>query len=425
MKNVLVFPCGSEIGLEIYKSVNYSTHFKLYGGSSVDDHGKFVYENYIGNLPNIDDELFVKKLNKAIKENNIDYIFPAHDSVVLKLSQEHKNGKLACRVITSPYETCDVARSKIKTYELFSDVMDVPKLYESADEVKEKNFPVFLKPDVGQGSKGTQIARSHEDINFYLNKDPSLMILEYLPGSEYTVDCLTDSRGTLLFAQARERKRVSNGISVSSSVVDDEQFYEIAKKINNKVKFIGAWFYQVKENTSGKYALLEIAPRIAGTMGLSRAKGVNLPLLSLFLAEGFNVEVVKNSYNVEIDRALQNRYKHNIEYSHVYLDFDDLLIFENQVNTSVVSLLYQCINKGVKLHLITRHTDNLDVTLSRYRLNGLFDEIIWLKNKEKKSDYIKYADSIFIDDSHAERKDVVDNLGIPVFDAHNIESLLL
>jgi hypothetical protein len=36
-KNVLVFPCGSEIGLEIHKSLSYSTHFTLVGGSSVDD----------------------------------------------------------------------------------------------------------------------------------------------------------------------------------------------------------------------------------------------------------------------------------------------------------------------------------------------------------------------------------------------------
>ena len=42
MKNILVFPCGSEIALEIYRSLRYSTHFKLIGANSLDDHGKFV-----------------------------------------------------------------------------------------------------------------------------------------------------------------------------------------------------------------------------------------------------------------------------------------------------------------------------------------------------------------------------------------------
>jgi hypothetical protein len=49
-KKILVFPCGSEIGLEIYRAMRYSTHFTLAGASSVDDHGKFVYEEYYGGL---------------------------------------------------------------------------------------------------------------------------------------------------------------------------------------------------------------------------------------------------------------------------------------------------------------------------------------------------------------------------------------
>ena len=57
MKNVLVFPCGSEIGLEIHNSLKYSKDFKLYGGSSVDDHGKFVYENYISGHPYYSSEI--------------------------------------------------------------------------------------------------------------------------------------------------------------------------------------------------------------------------------------------------------------------------------------------------------------------------------------------------------------------------------
>ena len=41
--NILVFPCGSEIGLEINNALKWSTHIELFGASSVDDHGKYVY----------------------------------------------------------------------------------------------------------------------------------------------------------------------------------------------------------------------------------------------------------------------------------------------------------------------------------------------------------------------------------------------
>jgi len=57
MKRVLVFPCGSEIGLEINKALGHSIHFELIGASSVpSNHGKFVYKNYIEGIPYIDDE---------------------------------------------------------------------------------------------------------------------------------------------------------------------------------------------------------------------------------------------------------------------------------------------------------------------------------------------------------------------------------
>lgn len=49
--NILVFPCGSEIALELHRSLKFSRHITLFGANSVDDHGKFVFENYIGGLP--------------------------------------------------------------------------------------------------------------------------------------------------------------------------------------------------------------------------------------------------------------------------------------------------------------------------------------------------------------------------------------
>jgi NADPH:quinone reductase-like Zn-dependent oxidoreductase len=82
-KNVLVFPCGSEIGLEIVKSLRKTIHFKIFGASSVDDHGRFVCKNYIENVPYVEDENFIKKINEIVKKHKIDFIFPAHDSVVL------------------------------------------------------------------------------------------------------------------------------------------------------------------------------------------------------------------------------------------------------------------------------------------------------------------------------------------------------
>lgn len=424
MKNVLVFPCGSEIGLELHRALAYSTHFTLVGGSSVEDHGRFVYQNYVDGLPFVDDPAFTDKINQLVDEHNIDFIFPAHDSVVLKLAQEKAKGSLHCDVITSPVETCEIARSKRKSYEFFDGIIPTPRVYQDADAIRSSDFPIFLKPDVGQGSKGTQTVHTPEEIAFYCKKDPSLLLLEHLPDNEYTIDCFTNKDGKLLFCEGRQRSRIANGISVRSTRVLDDRFKDLAQKINGCLPFRGVWFFQVKERADKEFVLMEIAPRVAGTMGLSRCKGVNLALLSLFDAMGYDVDIFENDYVMTIDRALQNRYEHNIKYKHVYLDLDDLVIFEGKVNPQVMAFVFQCRNKGVRIHLLTKHKADLDHTLQKYGLSGIFDEVTLVSGDTSKHEYITQKDAIFIDDSFAERKEVHTVHSIPVFDAHGIEALI-
>lgn len=421
--NVLVFPCGSEIGLEVFRSAAYALHFNLIGGSSVDDHGKFVYKNYISDIPLVDDPRFIEKINSIIKKHDIDFIIPAHDSVVLKLAQEKAAGNLECKIITSDIQTCEITRSKLKTYTHFKDKLATPKIY-NQESLTENDLPVFLKPDVGQGSKGTRLATSIEDVKFYTAKDPSLLLLEYLPGKEFTIDCLTNKDGELLFAEGRERVRTSGGISVNTHSVDNEKFKMLASAINQNLKLRGVWFFQVKENAAGELVLMEIAPRVAGTMALVRAKGVNLVLLSLFDALGQDVSIFYNSYHIVLDRALGNTYQHDITYQHVYLDFDDLVVVEDKVNPTVMAFVYQCLNNDIKVHLITSHRGDLEKTLKKYRLDSIFDELIWAQDGSQKHTYIKEKNAIFIDDSFAERKRVHDECGIPVFDSHMIEALM-
>ena len=260
MKNVLVFPCGSEIGLEINRALAYSTHFTLFGGNSVDDHGRYVYKNYINDLPFIDAPDFIDKINKVIELYKIDFVIPAHDSAILKMAENENIIKAT--IITSNIETCRICRSKSKTYEIFKKIIPTPKIY---DITKKMDYPVFLKPDVGQGAKGTYKVNTKEEVDFYYKIDPSLIPLEYLPGKEYTIDCFTDRNGNLLFAEGRERTRINNGISVNSKQIKNPQFQQYAELINEKLSFQGAWYYQVKERINGEMVLMEIAPRIAGT----------------------------------------------------------------------------------------------------------------------------------------------------------------
>lgn len=421
MKRVLVFPCGTEIGLEIVRALSDSAHFEVYGASSVSDHGEYVCENYFSSVPYVSERCFVEEINKIIVNNDIDFIFPAHDSVVLELSRNRDS--LEAEVVTSCFKTCEILRSKRTTYEYFSRLISVPKVFE---EYNVCDFPVFLKPDVGEGGRGTCIARNDKEVAFFKGRDSSLLILEYLPGKEYTVDCFTDKKGDLLFVGGRERVRVRNGISVRSQVVKDSRFQSIANVINREIQLRGAWFYQVKERNDGELVLLEASPRVSGTMSLFRGDGVNFSQLSLFDRMGRNVSVTWNDIVVEVDRALISRFKLDVEYSYVYVDFDDTIILgHNRVNTAVISFLYQCKNRGKKIIMLSKHDGDVKRSLKRFSIcESLFDDIILIEKDKNKSDYIEHSCSIFVDDSFSERVDVYQNAGIPVFSLDMLETLM-
>lgn len=415
----MVFPCGSEIGLEIHRSLRFSKDFKLFGGSSVDDHGRFVYQNYIPELPFVDDEKFVQEINRIIEQYAIHFIFPAHDSVVLKLAQQASH--LKATVITSAVDTCKIARSKKATYQALEAVVRVPKMFQPTEALP---FPVFLKPDVGQGSKGTLRADNQAAVDAALEKDPTLLVLEYLPGEEFTVDCFTDRHGTLRYAAPRVRQRITNGISVNSVSVTNEEATAIAQTINAALRFRGVWFFQVKRAEDGQLTLLEIAPRVAGTMAVSRIRGVNLPLLSLYDAQDYEIEIVQNTFEATIDRALSARYQLNINYSTIYVDFDDVIMVDEKPNPEMLCFLYRSVNDGKKIVLVTKHRAKILETLLTHRIAAsLFDDIITVETDKEKLPHLT-KDSIFIDDSFSERKKVFEGLGIPVFDVSEAVELL-
>lgn len=423
-KNILVFPCGSEIALDIYSSVKYSTYFNLIGASSVDDHGQYVFEDYIDGVPYVDDPAFIQSLAKIVKERNIDAIYPAMDTVITMIKRHEK--ELGCKVIAPSVETTEICLSKELTYKFFQGVLNIPRIYDP-QHIPTGDFPVFAKPIIGYSARGTKKLCTQIEVTNFLKGKSGMLLVEYLPGEEFTVDCFTDKDGMLLFAGARKRNRVSNGISVNTFFVENQsEFIELAQKINSKIAFRGAWFYQVKRNKEGELTLLEIAARLGGSSLLSRSIGVNLALLTLFDAFDYKVEVYKNNYKVVLDRALGCRYKTDLEFDSVYCDYDDCLILDGtRVNVELVKFLYKCLNEHKRIYLLSKHEHtDLDEELRTFRLDHLFDEVIHIDSSENKADFIKSGQAIFIDDSNVERYRIRMQLNIPVFSPEMIDVLM-
>ncbi|MEY2983463.1 MAG: hypothetical protein RLZZ568_80 [Cyanobacteriota bacterium] len=418
-RRVLVFPAGTEIGLEIHKSLQSCKEVEIFGGGQlVSHHALFTYDKYYV-LPSIREEQWLESLVNLCQEICIDYIFPAHDDVIVALARHQE--VIPAKVLIPSLETCLVTRSKSLTYKKMASAVCVPRLY----TVETANtFPLIVKPDKGQGSQGVQLVNNQQELLIAISKVREPIICEYLPHEEYTIDCFSDREKGILFCGARLRIDTRNGIAVHTYGVSLEEAQSIASRVQSILELRGAWFFQLKRNAAGELTLLEIAPRIAGSMSTHRVTGVNFPLLTIFEEERLALSILTNSGTIEVSRALYNRYRHTIFFGTLYVDLDDTLILDNQVNTEIVQLIFQCINQGKYVKLVTRHSSNLAETLIQYRLGGLFDKVIHLREGEPKSACISENDAIFIDDSFAERCEVSMTCGIPTFDCSMIELLI-
>ena len=273
-KKVLVIPCATQIGVEQFHSLKFNKDFKLIGASH--NESDSLYQNYIKLNYSLDTPQFIKEISQIVKDNNIDIIL-----YILKNTPE-----LEHLVPGNSKEVVNICRFKSKTYK---ELKLSSKLYDRIPQYSILHEG-FLKPDRGQGSRGS------------LNINQDYLHCEYLPGDEYTIDCFSNNLSELLYINPRLRKTVVNGISETTTIVPSKILKLIAKQVNDVFKFKGSWFFQMKKDKNGVLKFLEVAPRIGGGSNINRLNGINLTLSDLYQHLGFNVEVINQKLVVEINR---------------------------------------------------------------------------------------------------------------------------
>lgn len=418
---VCVFPAQSESAVEINNALSNCEGIEVFGATSIRGHNEFNFCNYNYSLPSMEEPSFIEKFERYLNENQIDVVFPANDGAVEFFAKNKE--AFSATIVNSDYRTATICNDKKLTYELFSDCDFCPKIFDSI-----QTYPCFIKPPAGEGAIGAKLLESEKDLPSDFSKE-NYVILEYLPGKEITVDCITDCEGNLIRVLPRTREKVFSGMSVFGRTIEaTQEVLNIATKINERLTLRGLWFFQIKQDTNKNYKLLEVSMRCAGTMCQTRGRGYNLPLLSVYTALGMPISTIDNDFEVIIDRTLFARYRTNINYSTVYIDYDGTIIVKEKVCLSIIRFLYQCKNDGKRIVLITRHNEDHDNSIqedleSHGIAQSLFSEIICLTFEEEKSQAIKDQESIFIDNSYFERKKVRDAKGIPVFGVEGIDVL--
>ena len=414
-KRVLVLNCGTLASTDINMSLRHNEEFEIWGASTNKNHGIYVYEKYIEDIPNISDPDFINILNKKIKEYDFKFVLAPHEDLALFL-QENKDKINAC-IVCSNYDTSLLCRYKSRTYEKMKEYDFIPKVYKK-EEVKE--FPVFCKKDTDQGGRHAYKIENKDELELYAKDD--MIICEYLPGEEVTIDCFTDKNRNLLYCNPRAADRMLAGIDVHARRIEltDEIKY-IAESLNKEIEFRGYWFFQIKKAADGKFKLLEIATRLAGSFALNKALDVNLPLIALKDFDGQDVEIVFNNLNVEADKQFFTKFILDLEYENVYIDFESCFEKSKILNTLFMMYIYQCINNKKKIILFSESEEKSLKYLKQNKISiDIFDKIINFDSLKQEIN----NKSIFISNNDKMKNSLRKEKDIYCFSTNSIEALI-
>jgi len=241
-------------------------------------------------IPQADEHSFLDRLFQIVKMYQVEVLMPSSGSDIYPYSENRKQlAEMGAEAIVSDRDKLEICRDKMLTFQTLSNKFVLP--FTTAESDKIDTFPVLAKPRFGKGSRGIVKIDDESDLRYIISKRDDLVFQEYLPGTEYTVDVLSDLDGKPIIAVPRIRMQTKAGISTKGRVLRDPALEMECMKIAELVGIRGPCCMQMKESAEGRLKLIEINPRMGGGTIFTSLAGANFPAMLLDMIEGRQVSL--------------------------------------------------------------------------------------------------------------------------------------
>ena len=233
-------------------------------------------------VPAGDAEDFVDVVLSECIDRGVDLLVPTVDVELLPLARSaDRFSDHGIRLLLPSARSLEIALNKLTLAKVCTGVVRVPRteLAESTD-LSSWTYPVIVKPKSGSGSRGIALVHSAEEVEARL-PDADLLVQEHLPGEEYSVDVVADHLGRVRAAVPRVRQRVDSGVSVAGYTLNDPELERFARHV---VEVVGLPFVsnvQIRRDAEGRPSLLEVNPRVPGSLAHTVASGVDMAKIAI------------------------------------------------------------------------------------------------------------------------------------------------
>ena len=189
-------------------------------------------------------------------------------------------------------------------------VKGVAELEESLPKLGYPDKKVVVKPRLSNGMRGLRILTEERlSMKRFLDEKPSgvmmsksalldiltqgefpqMLISEYLPGEEYTVDMFRNQQGSVCIP--RIRQAIRSGISFHTRIDLRADIVDYCERLAQSLDLRYCFGFQFKLDPQGIPKILEANPRVQGTMVFSLFAGFNVIYAALKEAMGEEVSL--------------------------------------------------------------------------------------------------------------------------------------
>jgi len=264
-------------------------------------------------------EAVVEYVSALIRREHVDVVLPLGDPLVELLADNRARLEPQAALAIPPSKAVAIARDKARTLEQaasLSKELHVPKSYfpRSLDELDSLNLekmPIVIKPRKSWGGLGIRLVRKREDLRCAYTqvhqRHPWPIVQEYVdyrPGEKYQCLLLFDGGGRLrswclhrithelsAIRTGRNRERIRGGSALMWSSIQNQQLLEMGAGLLSKLDWQGFGFVEfVRDTRTGVYSLMEINPRLSGTVGLPLSQGLDFAYDACRVALGLEIE---------------------------------------------------------------------------------------------------------------------------------------
>ncbi len=299
---ILTEASGSLTSSYLAKAIREAGHIVC--GSDINDFNRAYYDDFIL-MPRADDPQLWDKTLRLLQEHSIDMVIPTLDESLLGWSERVEFfAKYGILVLISPPHTISTFIDKWKTYEFFT-THNIPTPHTALYEPKR-----ILKPRYGRGGSGIDYIQQEKYYGGGQNEKESLYLTqEEVKGQEYTIDCLFNPNGEIIYIIPRKRIGITQGKSTKGEVCYVKCLESYIHTIASQIQFLGAINIQAFITSGNKPMFIEINPRLGGGSALGFAASENwiTAMIEMFVYKQ-NITAKPIKYGLKMARSYQEIY---------------------------------------------------------------------------------------------------------------------